>query len=141
MGNEKRISIKTALLAAVLMAAAAFHAAAEQFKAAAEAAQATSEAAKADKEALASQLADANTQLGKAHVDYAAAQEQLAAFQNEEKLEDHPELVSQINALGVVDGEIETPAADLPPTDPNPVAGDIPPLAANGGTTTEEPTV
>jgi uncharacterized protein YlxW (UPF0749 family) len=107
MSNDTRLSLRKTLFMAVLAAAAAFHAAAEQFKAAAESDE-------TDKQKLQTQLDDANAQLDDAHKQLATAQDELAKFQAEEKLEDHPELTDQLTALGVTDGEVTTPAAELP---------------------------
>jgi hypothetical protein len=108
---DKRISIKTTLLIAVMAAAAAFKTAAESFKA-------SFGADESDKAALAAQRDAATAQLAEANAKLADAQAHLASFQGEETLEDHPELVSAMSNLGVTDGAVAPPAPNPEPAPP-----------------------
>jgi hypothetical protein len=107
MAGEKKISLKAVLLTAVLTAALAF-------KTAAEAATASLASVQTDDDATKKAWADALAQLATANAALADAQQHLADFQDEETLDQHPELVAQMTALGVTDAQVVAPPASVP---------------------------
>jgi hypothetical protein len=80
----------------------------------------------ADDDVARAALVDLQQKYTESQTQLATVQQQLASFQSEEKVEDHPDIESQLSALGVDNGEVTTPAGAVDAPAP---AGDMTPVA------------
>jgi uncharacterized protein YlxW (UPF0749 family) len=106
MSEDTRISMRKAVFVALLSIAATFQAVAQSAK---QALDKTQEKA-ADDDVARAALVDLQQKYTESQTQLATVQQQLASFQSEEKVEDHPDIESQLSALGVDNGEVTTPA-------------------------------